>query len=181
MKKRTLITVALALVCCGEASASSPYNLRGREINSEEEEVCINLGHTKGRQTFTVSKDQVEWFTRSRGGATRGACKQASTKQLSRNQKRVSAYCYNFGTRRRSDHRTIYAPRVARRWLKKRGVDRGACKNRRTGPDVEMKLGQIREEVVDASIIGHRWQALELFDEDSWSVGTSNHGTKVVP
>ena len=171
MKNRIIVTIAIACICYADASATAPFRSRGRGLRKEvrakrsipeeevSDEICVNLG-PPGRQTFVVPRSKLDYFTttirRSRG-ATLGACDQRRTTELSKMQRRV--ICYHFAS---GEDFTVYAPRALRRWLAKRGVYKGECKND-TGADIHIRL-QL-EQV--GTILGHTWRATHLCFEDT--------------
>ena len=136
MKRKVISLAIVALVCCGDLVEAAPAlpRLRGRgRRRGPKQELCIDLGRRYGKHTFAVSSEDARWF-RSRG-ATRGACKQAGRRARKR-QQRVRAFCIDI----ENDQRTLYAPKVATRWLLRRGASMGACTSRASVNTMEMNL-----------------------------------------
>ncbi|KAL7473357.1 hypothetical protein ACHAXS_013947 [Conticribra weissflogii] len=110
-------------------------NLRGRSLARRV--LCIDLGGSKGKQTFEIDSN-FKWFKKS-SGATKGPCDEANVKKLKSNLQHLHTYWKEFS----SQCREIQACEAAWKWLKKQGVKRGSCKdnsNRRQGKDIHLTL-----------------------------------------
>lgn len=179
-KKGLILTSVVGLACCVVSTAELPsnrinLNLRGRRLDTnedygvvEQEVLCIDLGDG-GQQTFVVPEIISDLFTERtiRGfiPTTRGACRQDRAENLSERQQAMKRYCFDLGR----DTFRLYAPRAARKLLSRLGIHRGGCRDRITRPTEEMKLKSvpIEDEAATDTIIGHDWQAIELYREST--------------
>ena len=164
MKRRVIsLAIGIALVCCGdlvEAAAASP-RLRGRGgRRGLMQDLCIDLGRRYGHHTFAVSSEDARWF-RSRG-ATRGACKQVGRRARKR-QQRVRAFCIDI----KNDQRTLFAPKVATRWILRQGASMGACTSRASVNTMEMNLRDTGRVDYTSILVDNEWIATDVYVEDT--------------
>ena len=141
MKTFELLFITHFWVCCAMAETTSLScdeneaclsnfshpNLRG--LRKGDEYVCIDLGGSKGKQTFMVPHDKASWCCETIGasdGATMGECNPSEVKSLKDKLMHEDEFCYTF-TYAEGGECTIKAPLAARKWLENRGAIAQSC------------------------------------------------------